>query len=351
MALFRMRRAAAVAAVAVLSLSACSTGSAGGEEGGGGGTSASAAADSFPVTIEHVFGETTIESAPERVATVAWANAETALALGVVPVGMPTIDYGGNEQGTTPWIDEALEELDAPLGSENAPVQYSETDGIAFDDIAATNPDVILAAYSGLAQEDYDKLSKIAPVVAYPDAQWGTSWQETAEMTGAALGLAEKADQLIADTEQSIKDTAAEYPELEGKSFIYGNLAKGASSVYTSLDNRPKFLTELGMVQAPIVDENSPEGEFYFSWADEDANQLESDVFVTWVADDAAAESLAADPLLGQIPAVKNGGLVADSDAERVFSVSAINVLSIPYALENVVPMIAEAAAAAGAGK
>ena len=349
MALSRMRRAAAVAAVAVLSLSACSTGATG--EAGDGGSSAGAATDSFPVTIEHVFGETTIESAPERVATVAWANAETALALDVVPVGMPTIVYGGNEQGTTPWIDDALEELGAPIGSENAPVQYSEADGIAFDDVAATNPDVILAAYSGLTQEDYDKLSKIAPVVAYPDAPWGTSWQDTATMIGKALGVSDKADQLVADTEQSIKDAAAEYPELAGKSFIYGNLAKGASSVYTSLDNRPKFLTELGMVQAPVVDENAPADAFYFPWADEDANQLDSDIFVTWVADDEAAASLAADPLLGQIPAVKNGALVADSDAERVFSVSAINVLSVPYALDNVVPMIAKAASAADAAK
>ena len=348
MALSRMRRVAAVAAAAVLSLSACSTGATG-EEGGS--SSASAASDSFPVTIEHVYGETTIESAPERVATIAWSNAETALALGVVPVGMPIIGYGGNEQGTTPWIDEALEELDAPIGSENAPAQYSETDGIAFDDVAATNPDVILAAYSGLSQEDYDKLSKIAPVVAYPDAPWGTSWQDTATMIGKALGLSSEADKLVADTEQSIKDAAAEHPELEGKTFIYGNLAKGASSVYTALDNRPKFLTELGMVQAPIVDENTPEDTFYIPWADEDANQLDSDVFVTWVADDEAAASIASDPLLSQIPAVKNGGLVADSNAERVFSVSGINVLSVPYALENVVPMIAEAAAASDSAK
>ena len=345
MALFRMRRAAAVAAVAALSLSACSTGSTGGEADAGSGSSA--AADAFPVTIEHAYGETTIDSAPERVAAVAWANAETALALGVVPVGMPTIEYGGNEQGTTPWIDEALEELGAPIGSEDAPAQYSEADGIAYDDVAATNPDVILAAFSGLTQEDYDKLSKIAPVVAYPEAQWGTSWQDTAELTGEALGLSDKADELISETEQSIQDAAADHPELEGKSFIYGNLAPAGSSIYTALDNRPKFLTELGMVQAPIVEENAPDGEFYYPWANENANQLDSDVFVTWVQDDEAAASLGTDPLLGQIPAVKNGGLVADSNAERIFSVSAINVLSIPYALENVVPMIAEAAAAA----
>ena len=112
MALSRMRRAAAAAAVAVLSLSACSTGASGENES----TGSAAAADQFPVTIEHAFGETVIEEAPERVAAVSWANAETALALGVVPVGMPLIEFGGNEQGTTPWIDEALEELDAPIG-------------------------------------------------------------------------------------------------------------------------------------------------------------------------------------------------------------------------------------------
>ena len=47
--------------------------------------------------------------------------------------------------------------------------QYSETDGIDFDAIAALNPDVILGVYSGLTQEDYDKLSEIAPTVAYPE--------------------------------------------------------------------------------------------------------------------------------------------------------------------------------------
>ena len=348
MALFRMRRLAAAAAVAVLSLSACSTGAAGEAESSG----SAAAGDQFPVTIEHAFGETVIEEAPERVATVAWANAETALALGVVPVGMPTIEFGGNDQGTTPWIDDALEGLDASIGSENAPAQYSEADGIAFDDVAATNPDVILAAYSGLSQEDYDKLSKIAPVVAYPDDPWGTSWQDTATLTGKALGLSDKASQLIEDTEKAVTDKAAEYPQLEGKTFIYGNLAPGGeNSVYTALDNRPKFMESLGLTQAPVVAENTKGSEFYIPWSDENLNQLDSDIFVSWVASEDVADTIAADPLLGQIPAVKNGALVADSDATRVFSTSAINVLSIPYALDNVVPMIADAATAADDAK
>ncbi|MFZ3417912.1 iron-siderophore ABC transporter substrate-binding protein [Arthrobacter sp. 3Tela_A] len=345
MALSRMRSLAAVAAVAALSLSACSTGS---SSDAGTGTAAGSS-DQFPVTIEHAFGETTLDSVPERVATVSWVNTDTALALGVVPVGMPEYEWGGNENGTTPWIDEALEELGAPIGSDNAPVQYSETDGINFDAIAATTPDVILAAYSGITEEEYDKLSAIAPVIAYPETPYYTSWQDSAEMIGEALGKSDEAAKLVEDTEKAIADKAAEYPELAGTSFIYGNLDTTAGadqiSIYTSGDNRPKFLKELGMVQAPIVDENAPADAFYLTWSPERANELEADLFVSWVADDAAKESIMSDPLLSQIPALKNGGLVADSDNTLTLSISAANVLSIPYALDNFVPMLGEAAA------
>jgi len=345
MALSRMRSLAAVAAVAALSLSACSTGSSSDADSG----SSAGSSDQFPVTIEHAFGETTIESVPERVATVSWVNTDTALALGVVPVGMPEYEWGGNENGTTPWIDEALEDLGAPIGSENAPVQYSETDGINFDEIAATTPDVILAAYSGITEEEYDKLSAIAPVVAYPETPYYTSWQDSAEMIGEALGKSDEAAKLVEDTEKAIADKAAEYPELAGTSFIYGNLDTTAGadqiSIYTSGDNRPKFLKELGMVQAPLVDENAPADAFYLTWSPERANELEADLFVSWVADDAAKEAIETDPLLSQIPAVKNGGLVADSDNTLTLSISAANVLSIPYALDNFVPMLGEAAA------
>lgn len=345
MALSRMRSLAAVAAVAVLSLSACSTGSASDT----GTESTAGSSDQFPVTIEHAFGETTIESAPERVATVSWVNTDTALALGVVPVGMPLYEWGGNENGTTPWIDDALEELGAPIGSDDAPVQYSETDGINFDEIAATTPDVILAAYSGITEEEYEKLTAIAPVVAYPETPYYTSWQDSAAMIGKALGKSDEAAQLVEDTEKAIADKAAEYPDLAGTSFIYGNLDTTAGadqiSIYTSGDNRPKFLKELGMVQAPIVDENAPEDAFYLTWSPERANELEADLFVSWVADDAAKEAITADPLLSQIPALKNGGLVADSDNTLTLSISAANVLSIPYALDNFVPLLGEAAA------
>jgi iron complex transport system substrate-binding protein len=346
-----LRTRALLAAAAVLSVSACSTGPASGEAAGSGGNEAGAA-DAFPVTIEHAFGETILEEKPERVATVSWVNADVSLALGVVPVGMPTDTYGGNDKGSTPWKDAKLEELGAPIGSEDAPVQYSETDGLPFDDIAATDPDVILAAYSGLSQEDYDTLSDIAPVVAYPETAYGTAWQDSTRLVGEALGLSGQAEDLVTDTEKAIDDAAADYPQLEGKSFIYGTLDPAGAepvSLYTANDNRPRFLASLGMKEAEVIS-SAAEGsdEFFIPWSAERANELESDVFVTWVPDDATKDAIATDPLLGQIPAVKSGALVADSDNTLTLSISAASPLSLPWALEEFLPLLGDAVDNAG---
>ena len=94
----------------------------------------------FPVTIEHALGTTTVEEAPERVATVNWANHEVPLALGVVPVGMAAANFGDDDgDGLLPWVTEKLEELDA-----ETPVLFDETDGIDFEAVADTEPDLIL---------------------------------------------------------------------------------------------------------------------------------------------------------------------------------------------------------------
>ena len=336
----------AAAALLALSLTACGGASAT-EATGTSGTTTAAATDSFPVTVEHVFGETTIEQEPTRVATVSWVNADTAIALGVVPVGMPRDDWGGNEQGSTPWKDAALEEAGAPIGSEDAPAQYSETDGIDYNAIAALAPDVILGAYSGLTKEEYDKLSKIAPVVAYPETAYGTPWQESTRLIGEALGRSEAADELVEQTEQLIADEAAEHPALKGTTFIYGNLepAEGAGiNLYTASDNRPRFLTSLGMQQAEVVTQNTQDDAFYIEWSPERADELVSDVFVTWVPEAATVEQIAADPLLSQIPAVQNGTLVADSDNTLTLAISAASPLSLPWALDRFLPKLAAAA-------
>ena len=338
-------QATAVLAAAALSLTACSTGPASSPASDAPSQSASSA---FPVTITHAFGETTIKEQPKRVVTVSWVNDDVAIALGVVPVGVPKNEWGGNDQGSTPWKDAALETLDAGFGSEKAPAQYSEADGVNFTEIAKLNPDVILGAYSGLTEEDYKKLSEIAPVVAHPEVAYGTSWQDSTAIIGKALGKETEATKLVADTEATIQDKVSGYPQLAGKTFIYGNLepAKGDGvNVYTANDNRPRFLSEIGMKLASVVEDNSKgSAEFFIPWSAEKANELASDVFVTWVPDAATADSIKTDPLLSQIPAIKSGALVADSDNTLTLSISASSPLSLPWALDTFLPQLAGAA-------
>jgi iron complex transport system substrate-binding protein len=348
-------KASAVLAAAALSLSACSTGPAAGPAAStpDAGTSSSS---QFPVTIKHVFGETTIKERPTRVATVSWVNDDVAIALGVVPVGVPKNEWGGNEQGSTPWKDAALKELGAGFGTAKAPVQYSEADGINFTEIAKLTPDVILAAYSGLSEEDYRKLSEIAPVVAHPEVAYGTSWQDSTAIIGKALGKDAEATKLISATEATVKNEAAKYPQIAGKRFIYGYANPAdptATGFYTANDNRPRFLSAIGMTLAPVAEKASAGSkEFFVPWSAEKANELESDIFLSSVEDTAAGEAVKSDPLLGQIPAVKHGAFVADADKSLVLAISASSPLSLPWALDTFLPQLATAAdAAAGATK
>ncbi|MDR2378645.1 MAG: ABC transporter substrate-binding protein, partial [Bifidobacteriaceae bacterium] len=171
------------------------------------GTPAAAESAEFPIEITHAFGTTTITAPPERVATVAWANHEVPLALGIVPVGMAAANFGDDDaDGLLPWVAERLEELGA-----ETPVLFDETDGIDFEGVANTEPDVILAAYSGLTQDDYQLLSEIAPVVPYPEAAWSTSWRDVIRYNSMGLGLQAEGDALIAQLEQDIAAAVAKY--------------------------------------------------------------------------------------------------------------------------------------------
>lgn len=336
----------AAAATTALSLAACSTGPVDGT-GQSDALVHGTVTDSFPVTIEHALGTTTIDEAPTRVATIDWVNADIAMALGVVPVGMIKDEWGGNEHGTTPWKDAALEKLGAEIGSDSAPVLHSELDGIPFDEIAQLDPDVILAVYSGLSPEDYATLSKIAPVVAYPEVAYTASWQESTLMIGSALGMSAAAEKLIDDTENALQEKAAEYPQLKGATFIYGHMDPTTGdgiSLYTAADNAPRFLTSLGMTLAPVVvDASKGSEDYYVTYSNERANELESDVFITWVDSPQELEAIRNDPLLSQVAAVRNDSLIADSTHTLILALAAASPLSLPWAADELLPQLADA--------
>ncbi|NHC45477.1 iron-siderophore ABC transporter substrate-binding protein [Motilibacter aurantiacus] len=342
--LARLRRRAAVvlSVVAVGLVSACGGSDDGGATGSGGGAEAqpsgSAAAGAFPVSIPHALGTTTIEEQPERVVTLGWGSQDVALALGVVPVGMPKFTYGGNAQGILPWNEDKL--------AGQAPTLLDESDGVPFEAVAALQPDVILATYSGIQQADYDRLAQIAPTVAYPETPWLTSWQEQTTLVGAALGKSTEAQQLVAETEQAIAKAGTDNPVLAGKSFTYGNAAgPGAISAYVTGDPRVTLLTGMGMEPAPGIETLKPgSGQFYADVSIEQADTLDSDVLVMWYGSEDVQKQVEAQKLFQELPAVQRGSYVALTDQSFVFATSAVSVLSIPWSLDTFVPQLVEAA-------
>jgi iron complex transport system substrate-binding protein len=334
-----------VAAVTVLvaALAGCSTGStSGGTEATEDPTSTTSVdPDAFPVTIEHALGETTIESEPTRVATLGWTDHDHAVALGVVPVGATKITWGGNDGGSTDWFDAAVEEAGA-----EAPVRYDDADGAPVDEIAELAPDLILATNSGITEAEYAKLSKIAPVVAYPEAPWTTPWQTSLEMVGEALGRTALAEDVAADTQATIDEAAEANPELQGAELIYGYLAATDLStvgMYAPEDPRVSLLRDFGMVDAPAVADAIKPGEFYGTVSAEQAADLDSDVFLTWVDSPDNIETIENDKLLGQIPAIAEGHWYAETDKQDAMASTNPTPLSIPVIVSDFLPHVVEA--------
>lgn len=307
----------------------------------GGTTSAPATTDGFPVTIDHVYGQTVIEKKPERIATVAWANHEVPLALGVVPVGMAKVSWGDDDHdGVLPWVEDKLTELGAAT-----PVLFDETDGINYEAVADTNPDVILASYSGLTREEYDTLSKIAPVVAYPENAWGTSVEEMITLNSTAIGLADEGAKLIEDLHAQIAAALEANSVLKGKKVLFAYVDPNDLSqigFYTALDTRPGFLASIGLPLPAIVEQNADSTDFYLTISSEKADELNDvDLIVTYGDDDSTIATLQADPLLSKIPAIAEGRVVILVNDTPLAASANPSPLSIPWGIDDYLALLA----------
>ncbi|POH62705.1 MULTISPECIES: iron-siderophore ABC transporter substrate-binding protein [Cryobacterium] len=333
---------AATAAIAALTLSGCSASDSDGDAG-----SDAAAGGAFPVTIEHAFGETTIDAEPTRVVTWGWGSADDAIALGVVPVAIPFQAYGGDENGVLPWIAEALDEQGADV-----PTVLSDSTEPPYEEIAAAAPDVILAAYSGVTEEQYELLSDIAPVVAYPDEPWSTDWRELIEITGTALGKSDEATTLLADIDDTIAEKAAAHPEFDGKTVALTSDTAGVFYVYTDADPRVTFATELGFESAPSVAElANGESDFFYTISYEQLDKLTSDVIVNFAATQEESDAFLNAGYAQVMPQVQNNAVASPVGAAFVASVSPPTGLSLTWGIDDYVAQLSVAALAADAAK
>ena len=298
----------------------------------------------YPITIQHAFGETIITSKPERVVTISWGNQDVPLALGVIPVGVSEANYGVTDgSGLLPWTAEAFKQL----GVEN-PLLFKDTAGLDYEAISNAEPDIILAAYSGISKEEYELLSAIAPVVAYPEQAWQTYWRDQIMMNANSIGMKAEGEQLVADLEQLIQDKTSQLPQLKDKTaaFFYFNPSDlGKFYVYLPSDPRAAYLTDLGMVfPNSVLELAEGSASFALELSAEGADRLSDvDVMITY-GSGTLLEALQQDALLGTIPAVKRGSVAIIQDGTPLAASGTPSALSIQATIDEYLSILGEAA-------
>jgi iron complex transport system substrate-binding protein len=318
-------RPAAVLATAALLLAGCGADA---EEDSGGAASSGA----FPVTVDTAFGEVTVDEEPVRVVALGWSDAETALALGVQPVGASDwLGFGG--EGVGPWAEGSYDE--AP--------EIIETLEPSYEAIAALEPDLILDTRSDGTQERYDQLSAIAPTVGQPDGvgPYQTTWQQQLDLVGQALGKADEAAALQDEVDQAFADAAAANPGFAGTEVAVGAYTSEGFGAYVRGDNRVDFMEQLGFVNKADIQDLAGEN-FFVPVSDEQLSLLDAPLTVVFPIFVDAAE-IAAHPLWPTLTSVQQGHAVVLDDELLVSAFSSGSAPGTLYALENTVPLFAAA--------
>lgn len=287
----------------------------------------------FPVTVTHKFGETTVEAAPRRIVSVGVHEQDFLYALGMHPVGVREWLDGGYDGAVWPWAE------DEAGGTRATVLPEAEID---FEGVAALQPDLIIATYSGISESDYAILSKLAPVIAQSGdhADWAMPWREETRMIGAAVGKLEEAEELISSTEAVFEKARAQYPQLQAATCAIIGYFDGTFATYNSEDLGHRFLAELGL-RVPAEIDAIAEG-IYVNISPERTDLLELDVAVWWTGQKTEVEPM---PLYQSLRLAREGRSVwlDDSDPTIESALSMQTPLSFAYLVENLTPLLAAA--------
>jgi len=175
----------AASACALLLLSGCAAGS-------------PAEGDAAPETtgtheVEHARGTTEVPDDPQRVVTLEPLELDTAVAVGIVPVGAAV---ASNVTGAPEYLDADGVE---PVGTVPEP---------DLEAIAALKPDLILGT-EARHSELYDQLAAIAPTVFI--ATQADPWRDNALLIGEALGREDEVADLLSAVDERCEALSDEY--------------------------------------------------------------------------------------------------------------------------------------------
>lgn len=322
------RALGALAAASLLTLAACSTDT---EPAATPEESTATTEGAFPVTVEHIWGETTVEAEPERVVVLGVTDADAVLALGVVPVAVQPF-FAEYTSGVGPWAEDLVEGADIQVlepGSENN-----------VELVASLQPDLIIAVSSGFDQAIYDQLAQVAPTLARPagTVAYGVDRDDATRAIGQVLGRAEQAEELIDTADAAFASAREANPEFAAATGTVILPFDGQYGAYTPVDARGRIMAELGFSLPADLAAEDDGSSFFVDVSNERLNLVDGDVLVVLV-DSATENVVAEDAVLQALPVTEAGGLIVAEGALRG-AMSYNTVLSAPFAVDELVPQL-----------
>ncbi len=288
-------------------------------------------------SVEHAFGVTELSGSPDRVVTLGWGSTEAALALGVEPIAVPNGEgNGGIDGGLHPWVVDHLDEegLEEPtLLSVNAGAEPP------YEEIAALEPDLILAAEAGLDDEQYERLSKLAPTIAHPGEAWETPWRDVVTLAGEALGSPDEAEEALEDIDALTASAAQDHPEFDGLSITAALVYDGELNIATASEPRSQLLEELGF----SVDSYGETGPWH-ELSLEEADEISSDVLLMYFQSEAERREFEQGPAGAILSQYRDGRVATVVGAANVAAVSPPTALSWSWTIDDFVDELARAA-------
>ena len=252
----------------------------------------------FPRTVTHAMGTTEIAERPERVVVLDTGELDTALSLGVTPVGAVTTAV--SEDFLSYLADDAADvEVVGTIAEPN------------LEAIAALEPDLILS--NKTRHEDiYEELSQIAPTV-FAD-RVGAVWKENFRLDAEALGLEEEAEELLEAYEADAATLGEDIGDPAGTTVSTMRFVEGAIRVYTAESFIGTVMTDIGLDHLQL-----PTGEVatFAELSAEEVTSADAEIVLYssyGAADDSGEAAVVAGPLWPRMAAVAEGRAFAVED-------------------------------------
>jgi iron complex transport system substrate-binding protein len=243
-------------------------------------------------------GETEIPARPERVVVLDTGELDSALSLGVEPVGAVTTAVSS---GFLSYLAEGAADVEqvGTIGEPN------------LEAIAALEPDLILSN-KVRHEEIYGQLSQIAPTVF--GEKVGAAWKDNFLLAGEALGLDDEAADALADYETAAAELGEAIENPGGTTVSALRFVDGTIRVYTPASFIGTVLADIGLDQLELPVQEVPT---FAELSAEELTLADADVVLYssyGPAEDSGETAALAGPLWPRLGAVQAGRAHAVED-------------------------------------